>query len=439
MSVVRSRRARAVAALAVGLALACTTPTDLAGRHTLPDLEPGDTDPAAGYEAPPRFLAREVLPEALRSGPYHRVTDPVTSDGFLLVFELTSDFGRFHVAGDALLRQRLAEIAALAALRDAARDPAFAEALERAGERPFLARWRLVEEPVADPLGMPPEAWDELLAIDAMERRERGDGQQRALDSYLRFERARSALAEHLDVDAHAQNPALQRELNRTALAIFAGGFPLEAVPVPAPPSPSTHHPFASADARLARQLSQDTPEDLRRVDRIELAVLGVPPALRKRALNHRWITPRHLTILVASLVAMDGASGRAALIEAAVDARSETDALVYQRIGEMLRAIHEHVSPVRSLERGARFVRAVLEDGRRVTPVEVDRLIWTGALARMVADVPLARDAEAFDELWLSGSASARARTELAARGFVVVERAFERLADHEARRAGR
>ncbi|MEN8161412.1 MAG: hypothetical protein ABFS41_15185 [Myxococcota bacterium] len=415
--------------LGLVLVLGCATAPDLAGRHTLPDLVPGDTDPARGYEAPPRFRARKLLPEALRNGPHHRVTDPVTSDGFLHEFVLVSDFGRFEVAGDALLRQRLGEIAALAALREARGEPGFAGALSRARERPFITRWKLVDEPVGDPLGMPEAAWQELLAIAAMERTERADREQGALESYLRFERARSALAERLDVDAHAQNPVLQRELNRTALAVFAGGFPLEAVPAPEPPARGSHRPFASADARLAGLLSRDTPEDLRRVGRIELAVLGIPPAVRERVLTHRWITPRHLTILVAALVAMEGAADRAALIEAAVDARSEADALVYQRIAEMLRAIHEHVAPVRALDRGNRFVRATLADGRRVIPIEVDRLIWTGALERMVADAPVREDAETFDELWLSGSASARARTELAARGFVVVERAFERL----------
>jgi hypothetical protein len=422
--------------LALVLTLACATAPDLASRHTLPELGPGDTDPTRGYETPPRFLAREVLPAALRTGPYHRVTDPVTSDGFLRVFVLTSDFGRFEVAGDALLRQRLGEIAALVALRTASRDPAFEPALSRAGERPFIARWKLVDEPASDPLGMPEAAWQELLAIDAMEPEERANRQQGALESYLRFERARSELAAHLDVDPYAQNPVLQRELNRTALAIFAGNFPIEAVPAPEPLAPSSHHPFASSDARLAGRLSRDTAEDLRRVDRIELAVLGVSPALRERALTHPWITPRHLTILVAALVAMEGATHRTALLEAALDARSETDALVYQRIAEMLRAIHEQVSPVVALERGNRFVRATLADGRRVIPVEVDRLVWTGALERMVDDAPLLDDAQAFDELWLSGSASAQARTELAARGFVVVERVFERL---EARQAGR
>ena len=418
------------------LGVACAAPPDLSGRHTLPELEPGDSDAALGYEEPPRFLGREVLPDVLRVGPHHRVTDPVTSDGFLHVFVVASDFGRFEVAGDAMLRQRLGEITALAALRGAARNTAFAPALERAAQRPFVARWNLAREPSSSALGMPDEAWRELLAIDAKARAERGEDESGALATYLRFERARRRLAERLEVDDHARNPALQRELNRVALAMFAGGFPLSRVPLPEGAPPSSHRPFAAEDARLASLLSDDTAEDLRRVDRIELAVLGIPPELAARALEHAWLTPRHLTILVASLVAMDGAANRRALVEAAVNARSETDALVYQRIAEMLRAVHEHAAKIARLDSGGRFVRATLVDGRRITPVEVDRLIWTRALERLVAN---AADpaADSFGELWLSGSASPRARTELAARGFVVVERAFERFERLEARRA--
>ena len=417
--------------------VACAAPPDLAGRHTLPELAPGDSDAALGYEAPPRYAAREVLPEALRVGPHHLVTDPVTSDGFLHVFVIASDYGRYELAGDALLRQRLGEIAALAALDEAKRSTAFAPALARAARRPFVARWNLAEEPAPNALGMPDAAWEELLAIDATERSARGADAQGALDTYLRFERARRRLAAHLGVDEFAQNPALQREMNRVALAMFAGGFPLSRVPLPeGAPAPS-HRPFAAGDARLASLLSRDTAEDLRRVGRIELAVLGVSPELSARALDHAWLTPRHLTIVVASLVAMEGAENRSALIEASVNANSEVDALVYQRSAEMLRAVHEQVASVARLDTDGRFVRATLADGRRITPVEVDRLIWTRPLERLVSNPARADAGDSSDELWLSGTASPRARTELAARGFVVVERAFERFAQPGTRRA--
>ena len=44
-------------------------------------------------------------------------------------------------------------------------------------------------------------------------------------------------------------------------------------------------------------------PEDLRRLNRIELAVMGVGPELADRFLTHLWYSPRHGTILIESLV----------------------------------------------------------------------------------------------------------------------------------------
>ena len=52
-------------------------------------------------------------------------------------------------------------------------------ALARAEERPFIARWNLAREPSETALGMPDEAWQELLAIDATARADRLSGGQR--------------------------------------------------------------------------------------------------------------------------------------------------------------------------------------------------------------------------------------------------------------------
>jgi hypothetical protein len=65
-----------------------------------------------------------------------------------------------------------------------------------------------------------------------------------------------------------------------------------------------------------------------------------------------------------------------------------------------------------------------------------VDRLVWTRPPERL-ARAAVDPDSDESVELWLSGTASPRARTQLAALGFVVVERAFDRLAELEARQA--
>jgi hypothetical protein len=417
------------------LALACAAPPEVS-RHTLPELAPGDADPALGFEPLVEHRAAELLPAALLAGPHHRVRDPVGSDGFLHVYRVDSEFGSFEIAGDELLRQRVREIDALASLRAVQADDAFAGAVRRAEERPFIGRWKLATEPSAAALGMPDEAWRELLAIDETARAERSDESHAALREYLRFEREKRLLAERLGVDPHVQHAALQRELNRVTIACYAGGFARERVAKGAAPEAGVERPFADEDQRLAMLLGRDSPEDLARWNRIELAALGVSPELAARALEHPWLTERHRTILLASLAALEGVENRSALVEAALHASSETDALVYQRVAELLRGIHERVAKIERLGSDGRFVRAYLAGGVRITPIEVDELLWTRPTARL-ADAGAGPDPGVVRrELWLTGVASPRTRAELESRGFVLVEQAFTRLGELSVRR---
>ena len=425
--------------LAVSAALACASAPTEVSRHTLPELAPGDTDPALGFEALPVRRAAELLPPEVLAGPHHHVRDAVASDGFLHVYRLDSDEGDAEVAGDELLRARVREVEAVAVLR-ALQDDAFAAAVRQAEEqRPFIGRWKLASEPSDAALGMPDAAWQELLALDDTDRAARSEEGHAALREYLRFESRKRALAARLGVDSHTRCAALQRELNRVAIAVFAGGFPLDRVAPGALGEKGVERPFVDEDTRLAMLLGRDSREDLARWNRIELAALGIPPELAARMLDQPWLTERHRTILIASLAALDGVENRAALVEAALNARSETDALVYQRIAELLRGIHERVAPIERLATDGRFVRAYLAGGVRITPVEVDELFWTRPTARLVdagagpdaAGVALTRR-----ELWLTGVASPRARSELEARGFVLVEHAFTHLDQLEAAR---
>jgi len=425
---VTRRRALGVA---VAFALACAGAPREVSRFTLPELGPGDTDPALGFESLPVRHAAELLPPEVLRGPHHRVRDAVGSDGFLHLYRVDSDYGDFEVAGDELLRERVREVEAVGVLR-ALQDAEFGAAVKKAEERPFIGRWRLASEPSDQALGMPDEAWRDLLAIDDTARDARSAEEHAALREYLRFEAVKRALAARLGVDSHTRSPVLQRELNRVAVAEFAGGFPQGRVPKGEPGERGVERPFVDDDTRLAMLLGRDSPEDLARWNRIELAVLGISPELAAQALAQPWLTERHRTILVASLTALDGVQNRAALVEAALNARSETDALVYQRIAELLRGIHERVAPIERLATDGRFVRAYLAGGVRITPVEVDELFWTRPTAQLV-DAGAGPDpsgaALSRREVWLTGTASPKARAELESRGFVVVENGFERL----------
>src|ERR1700730_9584142 len=69
-----------------------------------------------GYESPPVLSASNILPPELLSGPNFRVQERVFNDGFMNTYTIDSKFGTFMAVSTDLLRKRIQEINALAAM-----------------------------------------------------------------------------------------------------------------------------------------------------------------------------------------------------------------------------------------------------------------------------------------------------------------------------------
>ena len=392
------------------------------GEGTIPVLGAADTQASLGFERPPDDRASRLLPPEIVRGEHHRVLESVGSDGFLYLWQVESDFGDFEVRGEALLRTRIAEIEALAMLDEIGRSEAFAAALLAAARNPVVAGWNLLTHPVDSLLGLPKNALAEVRRIASLATGERGEFEDRAIREVLGFEDRKRALAAGLGVDPYSSNARLQREMNRTAWALWAGGFAFELVPFRRVGEGAGTRPWIPAASHLAERLANQSPEDLRRMNRIELAVMGVEAELADRFLGHRWFSPRHHTIIVGSLADLEAVEGRRAFFEASLTAATEQDALLYQRTAELLAAVHRRVEPIDRIAAGGRVVRAYLESGTRITPVEVDHLIWTRPVLELV-ELGAAVDDAPRREIWLSGTASPRAREEIQRRGFGLLE----------------
>lgn len=424
------------AALAALLFAACTAASPPGSM--LPVLGPADVDPAAGFESPPPRRASEILSPELVRGPHHRVLDVVGSDGFFHLFRIESEFGSFEAAGDLALRERVQEIRALAALRVLEKSPAFAAARQAARSEPCVARWRLMDETDPDPGGVPAEARREILRIDALPPDARSPAEAQVRDAVLAFETAQRRLARRLGVSAYSANRALLAALHPAAWAISAGGLPLDAVPDLRGTSLAVLPEDVVPGARLETLFQQDSPEDLRRLSRLELAVMGVSASVSEAFLDHPAWTPRLATALVESLVALDPARERASIVERALEARSEADALFFVMAALVLRAHHEEVAPLeRALALGERAVAGVTADGTLVVPAPVDELLWTRPALRFAGNVAAAAPAGVTirsREVHATGRVSPRARSEMETRGIAVREgvfrEVFERLA---------
>ncbi len=400
--------------------------------RVLPRLTAEDVDPAAGYESPPLMRASELLPPEVIAGPHHRVREEVATDGFFRIYQVESDFGAFDVAGDIAVRQRVQEVHALAAVAALESDPEWRIARAKAEADALVASARLVAEPSDSVEGVPDETWQEVLRVAHLSPDGRAPGEVRLRRQVIDFESRKRRLARQLGVDPFSDLRDLQRALNGAAWTLAAGGYPLERVPSLLETSVAPVPEDLLPAERLAELYARDSPEDLRRRSRIELAVMGVPSEKIEAFLAHPAYTPRTQTGIVEALLGLEPARERGAYLDAALQARSPEDAWLYVFGGLILRYHHLEVAPVERLVRiSERATAAVTRDGKLVLPGQVDYVVWSRPVERIArvfaeARVPGVRR----HELWLSGAASPLARRELAARGITVVDGVLARLA---------
>ena len=92
----------------------------------------------------------------------------------------------------------------------------------------------------------------------------------------------------------------------------------------------------------LAEILRHFSPEDLGRLNRIELAAMGVTEDLREEFLRHPSYSPSEGTQLVDALSSLEGIHDRAAFIQAAVGATSSDEAQRFEQIADLMPRIEE-------------------------------------------------------------------------------------------------
>jgi hypothetical protein len=388
----------------------CATESPIAVR--VPSAEERAAAEAAGFEADPVRSAVELLPPDLLTGPHYRIEPLVVTSGFANRYVITSDYGDFKVRGDRMLRTRIREIEALAALDEMSKTAEFANAAGNALKSPFVATWNLISNPVDTVLGIPTGAWNAINQTSQLARGERGALEDSGMFALIGFETKKRQIANELRVDPYSSNAALQKQLNRFAWAAYLGGLPYLFVPF------VDDSDFQEASAEPADGLSEilliSSPEDLRRLNRIELAVMGILEPLSDELIGHSWYSPRHATALVEALAALDLTRNRSAFIEAAVTAESEYDALFYEHTAELMRTYSDHISPIREIVNIDGTPMGYTESGTLVIPLPADYVIWapaTAALARAITEeAPSHLDIER-SELVLSGAASPLAR----------------------------
>lgn len=406
------------------------------------------------FERAGSLAASEVAPSALLEGEHYRLASEVVNDGYMNTYTIVSDYGSFQAYGDDMLRARVREVQALAALSEVSKTDAFVTSLTAAATNPFQTARAVVDKPVETLAGIPKgvgrflrrskykiergveraeEELDELRADDPSDTAAGGDRDvdlagevEEGTKRYLGYHRVKRQWARRLGIDPYTTNPVVQAELDRIAWAAFAGGFAAKSL------VPSIG---VVSDLGAVNELVWETdPADLERLNRERLAAMGVEEEVVRAFLRSPAWPASRLTATIAALSALPQVAGRASFFRLAVDAESEEEAIFFQGSARMLAAYHREVAGLAEIVTGARRLLAagVTAERALVFALPLDHLLWTEDIAALAPEVASFGGADTrAHELWVAGRVSQRARQALETAGWRVHQGARQRWLD--------
>ena len=148
---------------------------------------------------------------------------------------------------------------------------------------------------------------------------------------------------------------------------------------------------------------------------------MQIPDTVANGFLQNRWLSPRHQTIIVASIMALGSVPGRAQFISYAGGADTEDAALLFQQMAELITDYNALVEPVRNCSIALNLPITTTAKGSAVLLLPIDRLLWTERTAGLARG--LAKSQPGLG-IWITGDSSPRAEAGLKALGMALVQR---------------
>jgi hypothetical protein len=392
-------------------------------------LAPAD----AGYEGPTTFQASEVASATLLEGKHHRVAPEVKAEGYLLRFQLTSDFGPFEAVGKSMLATRVQEIEGLAGLQDVSKTEVFVKAAGESVINVGKGAVGVVTNPVetakgiggavsgfAVNLGRKTKRAAESATGSPEEGKSGTEGAAAATagaaKGILGVNSAVRRWAQKVHVDPYTTNPVLRKALEDVAKVDASGNIAAKVV-VPIPM-------VLTATATVGDLVWTKDPEELLKLNEKRFKEAGAGDAAVKSLSGNKFWTLTYQTRLAAALDAVK-AKGGGDYVDTASRAQSEPEALFYVESAEMLARFHA-ATPVSQVLSDSKAVVAKAGEGRTVALVPVDWIAWTDPYAKAIAEIGERSKKELGAtglELRLTGRMSERAKQETKSLGWTVTE----------------
>ena len=379
---------------------------------------------AVEIEEPSTASAAAVLSTELR-GPNYEIENTVRSDGFLYIFSLNTTYGRYQLEGRDMLKIRLRELGALAALEKMNKSQVYLDAAQKAAMKPVNLAAGLVTNPVGT-VEKSMSGVGALFSRIGSSAANMGHGRDSVADSTLGVSSAKRQIALKLGVDPYTDFKPLADALEDMAQVTALGDLTVSGAFMAIPGGAGMAMSYSKTGQEVEQIVLDKTPSELRDANRAKLIAMGVPGPAINAFLDNAFYTPMDQTIVVSALVKMNGVANRGVFVTRASQARNHDLAVFIRHRAEMLADYHRRVEPFADFfeVRGLPLNRT--RTGKVVAIAPFDHLVWTKQVSDLVAVIDQdvkQRKLGTNIELRIAGTATTSANEGLRERGWNVVE----------------
>jgi hypothetical protein len=358
------------------------------------------------------------------TGANYSVVNPVTSDGFLRIYELETAYGRFRVEGDVFLNMRLKELAAIRALAAMEETEAFQNSFKKALQGPVDFVGDVVTNP-SQTVKRTLSGVGRLFNRAASGIRNAGTSPDKLTDSLLGISQAKRQIAVTLGVDPYTDFKPLADRLERAAQVSAAGGLTVRGLFALVPGGIGLAASSASTASSLTNLVRDSTPSELRDINHSKLTrAVG-----KKRSVNlfldNDNYTPADQTVIAEALFRLRIVRNVDAYLVWAAGISLRSQAVFIRQRTILLARYHENVTPISEFVASAGIALYRSQQGELIGLFPIDDLAWTqrtaGILKVITQSLDLALEKGA--HILITGTATPRAREKLRDLGWTLTE----------------
>ena len=379
----------------------------------------------AASESLPVFVASKILPGAALNGPNYEVLPVVRNNGFQNLYTVKVDGRSYTIVGNAMMKVRLQELAALERMEQLKRTDVYKDAVIKSATSPLRTAKNFITSPIETTKGVASGIGTMFSNIGHSLFGGASKYESGVLKTTLGFDAAKRKIAHKFGIDPYTSFQPVLNRLNDISWAGVAGGLTVSAgfrlTPAPAQ---GVLNVTKTGDA-MNRLVRDNTPADLKRINASKLRQMGVNEAVADMFLEHPQYSPTKKTHLVNALASM-GIWNRQAFIQRAILVQNEDMAFFMRRWAEMMAAYHIQVSRVERIVKVGNAPFLQRRDGKIIGLFPVDHLAWTAEISNRHA-TNMNRIANVAGvtsgEIWIEGTISQKARQALESQRWIVKE----------------